>query len=147
MLLQRIDTNHPLYEPAKELRNAILRRPLGLTLTPEELVLDGAREHYVAVVNGEVVGSISCYLQTPTVLRIKQMAVDPAMQGKGIGAKLMQQAEQHGHALGAQQALLHARCSAQGFYEKRGYGTQGERFMEQGIPHIAMVKPLSPLSA
>lgn len=147
MLLQRIDTAHPLYEAAKELRNAILRRPLGLTLTAEELALDPAREHYVAVVEGKVVGSISCYLQTPTVLRIKQMAVHPAMQGNGIGAKLMQQVEQHGHASGAQHALLHARCSAQGFYEKLGYGTQGDPFMEQGIPHVAMAKPLSLLSA
>ena len=128
------------YKQAVALRDAVLRRPLGLSLTPEELALDNGREHLVAVHDGNVVGTVSLYLETPTILRIKQMAVDPAKQGLGIGAELMQAAEARGRALGAQSMLLHARCTAQPFYDRQGYIVHGEEFAEQGIPHVIMVK-------
>lgn len=129
------------YADAVALRNKVLRHPLGLVLTDAELAQDAAREHRVAVDDeGKVVGSVSYYLQEPTVLRVKQMAVDPAQQGKGIGDKLMRAAEQHGREIGALEVMLHARCTALGFYESREYVTQGDAFMEQGIPHRIMVK-------
>ena len=135
-----INTVSPLYMEAVALRDAVLRRPLGLTLTSEELVLDHEREHVVAVLDGSVVGTVSLYMEAPTVLRIKQMAVDPAQQGWGIGGKLMQAAEARGRVMGAQSILLHARCTAQDFYDRQGYAVHGEAFAEQGIPHVVMVK-------
>lgn len=140
MQLHRIDTENPFYAQAKDLRNEVLRKPLGLMLTPEELALDVAREHIVAVSNEHVVGTVSLYLEEPTLLRIKQMAVDSGQQGKGIGVHLMQAAEARGRELGAQSVLLHARCTAQNFYDKQGYVVQGAEFAEQGIPHVVMVK-------
>ena len=142
MQLHRIDTASPFYAQAKKLRNEVLRKPLGLMLTPEELALDVAREHIVAVGNGRVIGSVSLYLQEPTLLRIKQMAVDPAQQGHGLGAALMQSAEARGRELGAESALLHARRTVEKFYTKLGYAMQGDEFAEQGIAHIAMIKLL-----
>ena len=35
--------------------------------------------------------------------------------------------------------LLHAQRSAQGFYHRLGFVTEGEPFEEAGIGHIAMV--------
>lgn len=136
----RIDASNHLYNAAKELRNAVLRHPLGLVLTPQELALDSEREHLVATLNGKVVGTVSLYMEEPTVLRIKQMAVDPTQQGLGIGAKLMQAAEARGRELGAQSIMLHARCTAQAFYDKQDYFVEGKEFAEQGIPHVIMVK-------
>jgi len=143
MKIQQIDCQSPLYEGAKALRNAVLRAPLGLVLSAEELALDPDREHLVAVVDGTVVGSVSFYLQEPTLLRVKQMAVDPAQQGAGIGAKLMQAAEARGRALGAERVTLNARCAALSFYSKQGYSVEGDEFMEQGIPHRIMVKRMA----
>ncbi len=136
----RISTRDPLYAGATALRNAVLRHPLGLVLTAEELAQDADREHIVAILGDKVVGSVSLYMQSPTVLRIKQMAVDPAQQGRGIGAALIQAAEARGRQLGAQEVLLHARDTALSFYDKQGYATQGDAFTEQGIPHRIMVK-------
>jgi hypothetical protein len=48
-----------LYAQALRLREAILRKPLGLTLSAEELAHDAHRRHFCAVVNGSVVGSVS----------------------------------------------------------------------------------------
>ena len=139
-LISPITTTDPLYAQATELRNAVLRRPLGLELTQEELAEDAGREHLVAVKGNKVIGSVSYYLQTPTQLRVKQMAVDPAEQGLGIGAALMEAAESRGRALGAQEVMLHARCTALRFYGKLEYATEGEEFLEKGIAHRIMVK-------
>lgn len=144
MKIQRIDHKHPLYEQAKGLRNEVLRKPLGLRLSPEELILDEGREHIVALgEEGTVLGSVSLYMQEPTLLRVKQMVVDPGQQGKGIGAKLMEAAEERGRELGAEEVILNARCTALDFYDKQGYGTQGDEFMEKGIPHRVMVKRMT----
>lgn len=135
-----VTTADPLYGQAVALRNAVLRHPLGLVLTPEELALDAEREHIVAVIDGAVVGSVSLYLETPPQLRVKQMAVDPLRQGLGIGAKLMQAAETRGRELGAHTVMLHARCTALPFYAKQDYRVEGNEFVEMGIPHRIMVK-------
>ncbi|QUW20749.1 GNAT family N-acetyltransferase [Sporosarcina sp. Marseille-Q4063] len=37
---------------------------------------------------------------------------------------------------------LHAQTHAEGFYEKLGYQTSSSMFMEDGIPHISMMKNL-----
>jgi predicted GNAT family N-acyltransferase len=37
---------------------------------------------------------------------------------------------------------LHAQTHAEGFYEKLGYQTSSSTFMEDGIPHILMMKSL-----
>jgi hypothetical protein len=48
-----------LYAQALRLREATLRKPLGLTLSAEELSDDAHRRHFCAVVNGSMIGSVS----------------------------------------------------------------------------------------
>lgn len=147
MKIQQIASQGPLYEACKTLRNAVLRHPLGLVLTPQELALDAERDHLVAVLDGAVVGTVSFYLETPTRLRIKQMAVDPSHQGHGIGAQLMQAVQACAHELGATALVLHARSSAISFYEKQQFVVQGAEFLEQGIAHRVMTKQRVPSKA
>lgn len=140
--IKRIALNTPDYAKAVALREAVLRRPLGLTFSREELELDARREHLVALEGATVLGGVSFFLQEPTLLRIKQMAVDPLRQGRGIGKQLLHAAEQRGVAMGAEKALLHARGTAVEFYKRQGYKIVGEKFSEQGIPHVKMEKKL-----
>ena len=44
---------------------------------------------------------------------------------------------------GAARMVLHAQTSALVLYEQAGYLPRGERFMEEGIEHLMMVKPLT----
>jgi len=37
---------------------------------------------------------------------------------------------------------LHGQTQAEGFYEKLGYQASSDVFMEEGIPHVLMVKEL-----
>jgi len=41
------------------------------------------------------------------------------------------------------QVKLHGQTQAEGFYKKLGFRTSSDVFMEDGIPHILMLKELS----
>ncbi|RYG29002.1 GNAT family N-acetyltransferase, partial [bacterium] len=69
------------------------------------------------------------------VWKIRQVAVDPMEQGKGLGAALMRAIEPL-----CDEIYLHARDTAVPFYLRLGYQIVGEPFEEVGIPHRAMRK-------
>jgi len=71
---------------------------------------------------------------------MKQVATAEAFQKQGIGLGLIQFCEKVLQEKGASGIVLHARKTAQGFYEKAGYTPIGEGFFEVGIPHQAMEK-------
>ena len=71
------------------------------------------------------------------------MAVAPAHQGQHIGQRLLAYAEDVARAKGYELMVLHARESAVGFYEKSGFATTGEPFIDVTIPHRKMVKKLT----
>jgi len=132
----------PRYEQALALRDRLLRKPVGLVMTDEDRKGDAHREHIVAVEDETVIGCVSYYLEAPNIMRIKQMVVDPAYQGKGIGVQLMQAAEAAGYSEGARTARLHARNTAIEFYTRLDYNGVGELFLEKTIPHLLMEKAL-----
>ncbi|MEM9136721.1 MAG: GNAT family N-acetyltransferase, partial [Cyanobacteria bacterium P01_F01_bin.42] len=43
---------------------------------------------------------------------------------------------------GYQQMFLNAQIQAESFYQRLGFESVGDRFLDAGIPHIKMVKPL-----
>src|SRR5687768_18393071 len=70
------------------LRRAVLREPLGLDFTREELERERTDYHMAC---GDDRGIVACLVLTPVaddVVRIRQVAVTLPMQGKGIGRAL-----------------------------------------------------------
>ena len=131
-----------LYRASLKLRDEVLRQPLGLTLTAEELADDAFRTHFCAVADGAVVGSVSLRPVDQQTLQLKQMAVIEARRGEHIGARLLAFAEAHARSDAYRVIVLHARLGADGFYARLGYGCEGEPFDENTIPHIKMTKRL-----
>ena len=70
------------------------------------------------------------------------MAVQNNLQGKGIGASLMNFAETLARDKGYKKLVMHARKNAMGFYEKLGYKATGNEFEEVTLPHYVMEKKL-----
>lgn len=64
-----------LYAQALALREAVLRQPLGLTLSGEELEDDKLRTHFCAVEAGDVVACVWLKPVSDGSLQLKQMAV------------------------------------------------------------------------
>lgn len=125
-----------------KLRNDILRQPLGLSFNEEELAREKEDILIGAFDDDEM---LACCLLTKTdnhSLRLRQMAVQNNLQGKGIGASMMNFAETIARDKGYKRLLMHARKTALGFYEKLGYRVVGDEFTEVTIPHYIMEKYL-----
>lgn len=142
MALRVIDHNTPEYEQMVKLRLEILRKPLGLSFTKEEL--DKEKEDIlIAAFEEELI--LGCCLLTntePGTVRLRQMAVPGNMQRKGIGRQMIQFAENVARDYGYKKITMHARDTAIGFYEKFGYKLQGSEFVEVSLPHHVMEKML-----
>jgi predicted GNAT family N-acyltransferase len=139
--LSALDTE--LYAQALRLREAVLRKPLGLVLTEEERADDALRHHFCAVEDRAVVGTVSLKPLGSHAVQLRQMAVDEGRRGEKIGAGLLAVAEAWACAQGFRQMVLNARKGAEGFYAKFGYGSEGDPFEENTVPHIRMVKQLA----
>jgi peroxiredoxin Q/BCP len=131
-----------LYQQALTLREAILRAPLGLRLSEEELADDARRRHFCATMQGAVVGSVSLKPLDKETLQLRQMAVVQDRRREGIGARLLARAEDWASAEGYRRIVLNARLGAEGFYARYGYLAEGEPFDENTVPHIRMTKRL-----
>jgi len=76
--------------------------------------------------------------------QIRQVAVDPATQGAGLGRALVATLEWRAADEGAEEVWLNARDNAIAFYERIGYVAEGDVFVSEltGIPHRTMRKAL-----
>jgi len=79
---------------------------------------------------------------TEDTLKLRQMAVLDNLQGKGIGASIMNFAENLARDKGYKKIMMHARDTAIGFYEKLGYKITSDEFIEVNVPHHVMEKIL-----
>ena len=142
MALKQIDHGTKEYQQMIKLRNDILRRPLGLSFSPDELAKEKEDILIGAFDDDEM---LACCLMTKVdnkCLRLRQMAVQNNLQGKGIGASMMNFAELVARDKGFKKLVMHARKTAVGFYEKLGYKVAGDEFVEVTIPHYVMEKKL-----
>ena len=133
----------PEYDESVALRYAILRKPLGLEFTPEQLSLEWSDTHLAAFdSNGQMIGILLLTRKNERELKMRQVAVAANQQGKGVGAALVRESETIAKSLNFEKMVLHARETAVPFYLSLGYEVVGDRFEEVGIPHFAMEKGL-----
>lgn len=132
-----------IYRRSLVLREAVLRTPLGLQLTEEELEDDALRRHLCALSHDAVVGSVSLKPLDQENLQLRQMAVAEDRRRERIGAELLEHAERFARGGGFKRIVLNARLGAEGFYARFGYVAEGEPFDENTIPHVRMSKDLA----
>ncbi|MEO8404493.1 MAG: GNAT family N-acetyltransferase, partial [Chitinophagaceae bacterium] len=117
MALKIIDHGTTEYHQMVKLRDDILRRPLGLTFTPEELESEKENMLIAAFEDEQMLGCCMLVEEQPGTVRLRQMAVLNDLQGKGIGRALMNFAENIARDRGYKILRMHARSHAIGFYE------------------------------
>lgn len=142
MPLKIIDHDSIEYQQMIDLRDEILRKPLGLYFDPEELVREKDDILIGAFEEDKLIGCCLITRAEKNTCRLRQMAVSSNLQKKGIGATLMSFAENVARDKGYDTLMMHARKSAVGFYEKFGYKIMGDEFYEVTIPHYPMGKKL-----
>jgi GNAT superfamily N-acetyltransferase len=142
MAIKIIDHGTPDYERMVALRYEILRKPLSLSFSPEDLEKE-KNDILIGAFDEDRI--LACCILTrydEERCKLKQMAVHRSQQGKGVGGQLLNFAENVARDKGYRRMVMHARKTAVGFYEKLGYSAKGEEFQEVTIPHFLMEKTL-----
>ncbi|MBL7770965.1 MAG: GNAT family N-acetyltransferase [Flavipsychrobacter sp.] len=142
MALKIIDHGTPEYNQMIKLRDDILRKPLGLSFSQEELMQEKDQILIGAFDDDKMLGCCMLVNEGDGVVRLRQMAVNNNLQGKGVGRALMNFAENIARDQGFRRLTMHARKTAIGFYEHLGYQICSEEFEEVTIPHYVMEKRL-----
>ncbi len=124
------------------LRYELLRKPLGLQFSDEELAREKDDVLLGAFEDSKILACCVLSKIDDDTVRLRQMAVNKKQQGKGIGNSIMNFAERIASDMGFRKVTMHARNNVIGFYQKFGYRVVGNEFIELGIPHHIMQKPL-----
>jgi hypothetical protein len=133
----------PEYDELVQLRTKILRKPLGLEFTIDQLSNEYNDFHF-GIYNQELklLGGMIFNNTGNNTLKMRQVAVDDVCQNKGIGKFMVKQSEEWAKEKGFNKIELNARDTAIPFYQSLGYEAEGEIFIEVSIPHLKMVKNL-----
>ena len=135
-----INSSSPKYQPVFELRDEILRKPLGLSLKDEDMSRDHKNIIFIAEHEGKIIGCVLLQPIDPTTAQLRAMAVYNEWQGKGIGKMLVQALEDYAWENNYKKIILHARKVIHPFYLSMNYNIVGDEFTEVGIPHFHMEK-------
>jgi ribosomal protein S18 acetylase RimI-like enzyme len=132
------------YDEEVGLRFRVLREPLGLTFTTEQLALERDDLHLGVFQAGALIAGLVLTRVSDEVVQMRQVAVEPALQGQGLGRLLVRESERLAREHGYREMVLHARDTAVQFYLRLGYQVRGKPFEEVGIAHQEMAKGLGP---
>jgi GNAT superfamily N-acetyltransferase len=132
----------PQYEGARELRERVLRLPLGIPLRAEDVDDDANQHTLVALTGADVAACLMLKRIDAKTMKLRQMAVDPRFQRTGLGSALVRFAEDWARSEGIETIALNARAEVAPFYASLGYRVEGAPFTEVGIVHRKMRKAL-----
>jgi len=130
----------PLYEESIVLRNRILIEAVGRHEDCRDFDFP-EKDIYISAFDGDVL--IGTAIITPlddNTVQMRQMAVDDAYQGQGVGKAIAHEFERIVLQNGYSKVILHAREVAVPFYKVLGYELVGDVFYEIEIAHYEMVK-------
>ncbi len=136
-----IDHGTAAYDQLVDLRDRVLRKPLGLAFTEAQLAAEHDQVHIGGFIGDQVYCCLVIIIGEQDV-KVRQVAVDAKVQGKGFGRMLNLFAEDYCVKMGKKRLYCHARKTAIKFYEGLGYEVYDEPFEEVGIPHRKMEKKI-----
>jgi len=142
MNFKQITYQTTAYYQVVQLRERILRIPLGLKFSESDLALDKDEMLFALFKHYEPVACLQVRKINDRQVKLRQMAVDQNYQKQGLGKTLMQKVENHLKKLDIKSIELNARQTAIGFYQKLGYRIVSGKFIEVGISHYKMMKNL-----
>ncbi|GLP87295.1 GNAT family N-acetyltransferase [Tritonibacter mobilis] len=136
-----IDVTQDL-EACLKLRFEVFVDEQGVPVEEERDALDDTATHLLALQDDTPVGTARIVFQDDTA-KIGRVCVVKTARGTGLGAKLIEACVNVArNQAGITRAKLGAQTHAIGFYEKLGFEVYGPVYLDAGIDHRDMVKPL-----
>jgi predicted GNAT family N-acyltransferase len=139
-----IEFGTPAFAEALQLRYDVLRKPLQMVFNIEDIEKEYNEWHWACYDRDtlEIVGVLTLKPLNDDIIKMRQVAVRPSLQSRGIGKFMVQESERLALEKGFSRIELHARETAVPFYLQLGYTVSGAVFEEVGIPHLFMSKNL-----
>ncbi|MGZ4122757.1 MAG: GNAT family N-acetyltransferase [Tumebacillaceae bacterium] len=135
-------TNEEQYGQALAIRKVVFVEEQNVPVEIEIDENEAVATHVLAYDENETpvaTGRIRPYAEG--VGKMERIAVlQEVRSGRGYGRAIMDKLEAIGRELGFRKFVLEAQIHAEKFYEKLGYTTISEPFMEAGIVHVKMEK-------
>ncbi|MFK2827064.1 GNAT family N-acetyltransferase [Bacillus sp. B190/17] len=103
--------------------------------------LNGQCEHLLVYFNEQPVGTGRIRM-VDGYGKLERICILQPYRKLGLGKIIIKALEEAAERNGVSKVKLHGQKQAEGFYNKLGYQTSSDLFMEDGIPHILMVKDL-----
>lgn len=128
------------YKAELDLRNRVLRIPLGLDIHEDNISREHLDTHIGAFIEERLAGVLVLTPLNESEVKMRQVAVEQELQGKGIGKLLVDYSEKQARLMGFSKIVMNARLEAVPFYEKLGYTKAGDLFIEVTIPHYKLEK-------
>lgn len=138
-------TNDEDLRTAFQIREEVFVKEQGVPLEDEFDEFDklnGLCEHIFVHYNEQPVGTGRIRL-VDGVGKLERICILESYRKFGLGKIIIKALEEIAEEWGASQVKLHGQTQAEVFYKKLGFKTSSSIFMEDGIPHILMLKELS----
>lgn len=140
--IRQIEYGSSDYEKELELRDEILRKPIGMSIYNDNLKGEAGDYHIGAFYQSDLVGVLVLTRLNETEIKMRQVAVKEAYRGQKAGSRLVAYSETFAGSLGYRKIVLNSRKTAVPFYERQGYEKAGNEFIEVTLPHYKMYKVL-----
>ncbi|NPC91376.1 GNAT family N-acetyltransferase [Bacillus sp. WMMC1349] len=144
MNVKRIITESDL-KKAFEIRISVFVEEQGVPLS-EELdqydTIDEQCQHILVYYDDKPVGT-GRVRWVEDIGKLERICLLKDYREFGLGKVIVKGLEDITRKKGLTKVKLHGQTQAKGFYEKLGYQTTSDVFIEEGIPHVLMTKELT----
>ncbi|MCE3200020.1 GNAT family N-acetyltransferase [Paenibacillus sonchi] len=140
MRVERVTTEEQLQE-AFRIRQEVFVEEQGVALADE---FDDHEKHaeHILLYQGELPVGTARLRSVEGWAKLERICLSAPYRKSGLGSVIIDTLEKMAVERGHRQAKLHGQKQAEGFYQRLGYVTSSPVFMEDGIPHVLMVKQL-----
>ncbi|MFJ8259162.1 GNAT family N-acetyltransferase [Peribacillus asahii] len=143
MELKRITVENDL-KKAFQIRKEVFVEEQGVPVEAEfdEFdTLNGQCEHILVYYNEQPVGTGRVRV-VDGAGKLERICILAPYRKFGLGKVIIKALEEIAKEKEISRVKLHGQTQAEGFYEKLGYQASSDVFIEEGIPHVLMVKEL-----
>ena len=134
-------TKSPIYEDALSIRHEVFITEQNV---PFECEIEGeeGKYYFVGYVGTTAAVCARAFMESHRIWHVKRVACRKEYRGKHLASELMRFIEEKASDSRIKQKTHNAQDQAAPFYERLGFKTIGEGFLEAGIPHHRMDKEI-----
>lgn len=129
-------SDNKLCEPIFKIRRTVFVDEQQVDEAEEFDEFENSSIHYLGLINGTPAGTARWRI-TSNGIKLERFAVLKEFRNKGVAAAILNKVITDTIRPGVK-LYMHAQLTAQGFYEKYGFVTEGSIFEECGILHYKM---------